>query len=134
METTKTSKGLHIGLWIAQALIALTLLWGSFAKLLLPVEETAKMMPWALDHPGLAKFTGFVDLLGGLWIILPSALRIQPKLTVFASYGVIALMISASAFHISRGETSLVGMNIFFLILAVFVAWGRNKKAPILEK
>lgn len=92
------------------------------------------MLPWALDNPGLLKFTGIVDLLGGIGIVLPAALRIQPKLTVFAAYGTIALMIAASVFHISRGEASLIGMNIFFLVLAGFIAWGRNKKAPIEAK
>jgi hypothetical protein len=43
-------------------------------------------------------------------------------------------MISAAVFHISRGEASLIGMNIFFLLLAAFVAWGRSKKVPILPK
>ena len=92
------------------------------------------MLPWAQDKPGLLTLTGIIDLLGGIGIILPAALKIQPKLSVFAAYGTIALMIAASVFHISRGEASLIGMNIFFLILAVFVGWGRTKKAPILPK
>lgn len=124
----KKSRILNITLWIAQSLIALTLIWAAYAKLLQPIEETAKMLPWAAENPGLLKFTGLIDLLGALGIILPAALKIQPKLTVFAAYGIIALMILASAFHISRGESSLIGMNIFFLLLAVFVAWGRKKK------
>ncbi len=134
METTKLLKGLNIGLWIAQSLIALTLIWGASVKLLQPLDETAKMLPWASDNPGLVLFTGIIDLLGGLGILLPAVFRIQPKLTVFAAVGVIALMILAIVFHISRGETSLIGMNIFFLLLAVFVAWGRTKKVPILAK
>lgn len=133
MTTTK-SKGLNIALWVAQSLIALTLIWAAYAKLLQPIEETAKMLPWALDNPGLLTFTGIIDLLGGIGIILPAALKIQPKLSVFAAYGTIVLMIAAIIFHISRGEVSLIGMNIFFLILAVFVVWGRTKKAPILPK
>lgn len=134
MTTTVKSKGLNIALWVAQGLIALTLIWAGYAKLFQPIEETAKMLPWALDNPGLLKFTGVVDLLGGIGIVLPAALRIQPKLTVFAAYGTIALMIAASIFHISRGESSLIGMNIFFLVLAGFIAWGRTKKAPITAK
>lgn len=133
METTKSAKGLNIGLWIAQALIAVTLIWGAYIKFL-PIEETANILPWASDNPGLVKFTGIIDALCGIGIILPAALRIQPKLTVLAAYGVVALMVAASVFHISRGEASLIGMNIFFLALAVFVAWGRTKKAPILAK
>lgn len=134
IANSKKSKVLNVLLWIAQGLIALTLIWAAYAKLFQPIEETAKMLPWALDNPGLLTFTGIIDLLGGIGIILPAALKIQPKLSVFAAYGTIALMIAASIFHISRGEASLIGMNIFFLILAVFVVWGRTKKAPILPK
>ncbi|MFC5625666.1 DoxX family protein [Algoriphagus winogradskyi] len=134
MTTTAKSKGLTIALWVAQGLISLTLIWAGFTKLFQPIEQTAEMLPWALDNPGLLKFTGIIDLLGGIGIVLPAALRIQPKLTVFAAYGVIVLMIAASIFHISRGEASLIGMNIFFLALAVFVAWGRTKKAAITSK
>lgn len=134
MEISNLSKGLNITLWIVQTLIALGLIWGGYVKLFQPIEETAKMLPWALEHPSLLKFTGVVDLLGGLGIVLPSALRIHPKLTVFAAYGIIILMISASIFHISRDETSLIGMNIFFLILAVFIVWGRKKQRVILPK
>jgi hypothetical protein len=132
--TNKPSKVMHISLWVAQAFLALIFIWAAYAKLLQPIEETAKMLPWAKDNLGLLKFTGVVELLGALGIILPAALRIQPKLTILAAYGIIALMIAASIFHISRGEASLIGMNIFFLLLAVFVVWGRSKKAPIQAK
>ena len=131
---SKQSKALNVLLWISQGIIALTLIWAAYAKLLQPIEETAKMLPWALDNPKLLTFTGIIDLLGGIGIIVPAALKIQPKLSVYAAYGTIALMITASIFHISRGESSLIGLNIFFLILAMFVVWGRTKKAPILPK
>ena len=131
---SKQSKALNVLLWISQGIIALTLIWAAYAKLLQPIEETAKMLPWALDNPKLLTFTGIIDLLGGIGIIVPAALKIQPKLSVYAAYGTIVLMIAASIFHVSRGESSLIGMNIFFLMLAVFVVWGRTKKAPILPK
>jgi hypothetical protein len=134
VATNKSLNALNISLWVAQGLLSLVFIWGAYAKLLQPIEETAKMLPWALENPNLLKLTGIIDLLGGLGIILPTALRIQPKLTIFAAYGIIALMISASIFHISRGEASLISMNIFFLLLAVFVVWGRSKKVPILSK
>jgi putative oxidoreductase len=133
-DIEKKPKGLNIALWIAQGLISLTLVWGAYAKLIQPIEETSKMLPWALDNPSLLKFTGIIDLLGGLGIILPAALRIQPKLTVFAAYGIIALMVLGSIFHVSRGEAPLIGMNIFIILIAVFIAWGRTKKLPILPK
>ncbi|MFK7756654.1 MAG: DoxX family protein [Flavobacteriales bacterium] len=128
------SKGMHIGLWIAQALVALMLLWGAYAKLFQPVEEAAVMMPWAKESPGLFMFTGIVDLLGGLGLLLPAALRIKPKLTVYAAYGTMLLMVAGSIFHISRGENEMIGMNIIILAIAAFIAWGRSKKAVISAK
>lgn len=130
----KSSKVLNIALWVAQGLLALTFIWAAYTKLFQPLEEAAKMLPWAKDNPGLVKLTGVVELLGALGLILPSALRILPKLTIYAAYGAIVLMILAAVFHISRGEASLIGMNIFFLILGGFIAWGRTTKAPILPK
>ena len=134
MTTSKSLKAINIALWLAQGFLALIFIWAAYTKLFQPLEEAAKMLPWAKDNPGLVKFTGIVELLAVLGIILPSALRIQPWLTVYAAYGIIVLMISAAVFHISRGEASLIGMNIFFLLLAAFVAWGRSKKVPILPK
>jgi hypothetical protein len=75
-----------------------------------------------------------LDLLAGIGLILPAALRIRPKLTIYAAYGTVALMLAASIFHIGRGEASQIGVNIFFGTVAVFIAWGRQEKAPIAEK
>jgi putative oxidoreductase len=134
MTNSNSSKKINIALWIVQSLLALMFLWAAYTKLFQPLEEAAKMLPWAKENPELVKITGIVELLAVLGIILPSALRIQPKLTVYAAYGIIALMISAAVFHISRGEASLIGMNIAFLLFAAFVAWGRTKKSPIQPK
>lgn len=134
MTNSNSPKAMNISLWVAQAILALIFLWAAYIKLFHSLEEAAKMLPWAKDNPGLVKLTGVVELLAVLGIILPSALRIQPKLTVYAAYGIIVLMAAAAVFHISRGETPLIGMNIFFLLLAAFVAWGRSKKAIIQSK
>lgn len=126
-EQTK-SKTIHILLWIAQGLLAATFIWAGTMKI---VQPESLPFPWVKDNPNLVLITGLVDLLGGIGIILPALLRIQPKLTIYAAYGIILLMIAASVFHISRGEAKDIGFNIFCVALAVFVAWGRQKKAPI---
>jgi len=43
-----------------------------------------------------------------------------------AACGIIALMIAAMIFYLSRGEASLIGFNAFMLIAAVFIAWGKK--------
>src|SRR5689334_2640290 len=122
----QSSRVFTITLWIVQGLLASSLIWSSWMKLFQPVHELAAMWPWAGEvSPLLIKFTGVVDLLGGLGLVLPAGLRIQPKLTPIAALGIIALMVCASVFHISRGESSSIGANIIFALLAGFVAWGR---------
>lgn len=124
----KASKVLHITLWIAQVLLAAVLIWAAGMKLSKPIEELAIMWPWTGQvAPALVKLTGIIDILGALGLILPSLLRIKPNLTPIAAIGVIALMVCASIFHIVRGEASGIGVNIFFAIVAAFIAWGRLK-------
>ncbi|WP_312901866.1 DoxX family protein [Chryseobacterium taichungense] len=121
----KTSKTFYIILWAAQVLLALTFIWAGFMKIFKPEDLP---FPWIKDNPNLVLITGIVDLLAGLGIVLPALLRVQPKLTVLTAYGIIALMITASIFHISRGEAKDIGFNIFILLIAIFIAWGRQKK------
>lgn len=124
----KTFKFLNAILWIVQLLLAATFIWAGTMKLFKPEELP---WPWIQENPALVILTGVIDLLAGFGLVLPTALRIQPKLTVYAAYGIILLMTAASIFHISRGEGSQIGFNIFVLICAVFIVWGRQKKAPV---
>jgi uncharacterized membrane protein YphA (DoxX/SURF4 family) len=133
-NTHTTSKKMNIIVWIAQVILAAGFIWAASMKLFQPADKLAAMWPWTAAHRGLVKFTGILDLLAGIGLVLPALLRIQPKLTIYAAYGIVALMIAGSIFHISRGESSVIGVNIFFAIVAVFVAWARQKKVPITSK
>ncbi len=135
MTNTHPLKALHITLWIAQLLLAGTMIWASCMKLFAPVSQVAAMWPWAGEVSVIfLKFTGVVDLLGALGLILPSLLRTQPRLTPIAAIAIIVLMICASVFHISRGEGSDITPNIAFALIAAFIAWGRWNKAPIISR
>lgn len=122
------SKPLNIAAWIFQILLSLTLLWAAGMKLFKPIEQLSQQWPWTADNPVLTRVAGIVDLLGGLGLVLPMVLRIRPALTLYAAYGTIALMVAASIFHISRGEVSQIGFNIFIALVAGFVVWVRSKK------
>lgn len=134
MASEKTIRTINSILWIAQAILSASFLWAGTMKLFMPHEKLAAQWPWTGEHPDLVIMTGIIDLLAGIGLILPPLLRIQPRLTVYAAYGTILLMIAASVFHIARGEASLIGVNLFFLAFAVFIAWGRQTKAPIRPK
>jgi hypothetical protein len=65
----------------------------------------------------------------------PARLTSHPtQLTVYAAYCTIALMTAAGIFHISRGEASQIGVNIFFAVFAVFIVWCKQKKSPFTTK
>jgi hypothetical protein len=112
-------------------LLAITFIWAGAMKLFKPADLPWQ---WIKENPNLVKVTGIIDLLAGVGLVLPALLRIQPTLTIYASYGIITLMIGASMFHIVRGETAQIGFNIFVALTAVFIAWGRQKKAPMTLK
>jgi putative oxidoreductase len=133
-QTTRP-KALHVTLWVAQVALALMFIMTGVMKLAQPIEELAKSLPWASQVPAaFVRFIGLSELLGGLGLILPAAFRIKPVLTPWAALGLATIMILASGFHLSRGESSVIGMNLILAAIALFIAWGRFKKAPIYPK
>lgn len=125
-------KILNVALWIAQALLALTLVLGALWKLATPIPDLAAQMRWMGQvSPTFLYTTAVFDLLGGLGVVLPSITRIQPRLTVLAALACVALMASAIVFHVSRGEAANTPFNFLVAALALFVAWGRWRAAPI---
>jgi len=135
MTAQKNNKALNITLWVAQALFGLMFIMAGASKAMQPIEALAESMPWVTTvSAGLVKFIGISELLGGIGLLLPSILRIKPELTVWAAYGLGLVMLLAGGFHASRGEYSLIGVNVFMMAVALFIAWGRSKKAIILPK
>lgn len=125
-------KTINILLWIAQVLLAALFIMVGLTKSFQPIEEIGKMLPWVNNSPAaLVRFIGISELLGGIGLLLPSILRIQPRLTPLAALGLAVVMILATAFHIYRGEYEVIGMNIFIGLIAYFIYWGRTKKSPI---
>jgi hypothetical protein len=121
-----TSKTLNVLLWTAQILLALSMLSGAVMKFM-PIETISAMMPWTGQvSPMLVRLLGVIDLAGGLGLVLPGMLGYKPGLVLWASYGIITLMVCATVFHVSRGETPVIGFNIFCIILAAFIARGRS--------
>ena len=124
---------MNIALWIVQILLALVFTASALPRLFLPIEQLPASMAWALDvNPLLmVRLPALAEILGAIGLIVPSVVRIQPKLTVWAAYGLALVMVLAIIFHISRGEYGNIVSNIVLLALSLFVAYGRSKLAPI---
>lgn len=135
MEKTQQPKGLNIALWAVQIILALLYLMAGASKTFQPVEELGKTLPWVLTTPlALVRFIGLSESAGALGLLLPSLLRIRPLLTVYAAIGLTLVQVFAAIFHVSQGESNVLGINLVFLLLSGFVAWGRLKKSPIVAK
>jgi uncharacterized membrane protein YphA (DoxX/SURF4 family) len=128
----KQSKGLNIALWVVQILLAIMFCYVGVMKAFLPLDQVAKTMLWIPSVPaGLVRFIGFAELAGALGLILPSATRIQPKLTALAALALATVVLLGAILHFTRGEGALTPLNFVLAALAIFVVWGRSKKAPI---
>lgn len=123
------SQRLHLSLWIVQILL------GVFFAMVGVVKMTTPMAELPADGPSLPeallRFIGASEFAGGLGLVLPAATRIKAWLTPLAGLGLAVIMLLALAFHASRGEWASLPMNLVLGGLAVFVAWGRSKKALI---
>ncbi len=125
-------KGLRVGLWVVQGLLAATFLAAGLMKISAPVEQLQASMPWVSGAMGPAvRFIGAAEVLGALGVILPAATRIKPSLTPLAALGLAAVMVLASLTHLVRGELPMVPVTAVLGGLAAFVAWGRARRAPI---
>lgn len=116
---------MNTALWIAQGILALFVMAG-FMKMLQPKEKLKERMPWVNDYSATqVKLIGLVELLGGIGLILPWLTGILPVLTPIAAVGLGIIMILAAIYHFNQKEYPAIGINLFFLALAVFVAYGR---------
>lgn len=136
MSTTsqrQPAKWLHYGLWVVQCLLAFSFLSAGAMKLMMPLDELAANGVSFAGRSSFAfvKFTGFVEVLGGIGMVLPSGLRILPKLTPAAAVGLVTTMLAATGEHLMAGEFSAVVAPIVLGLMAAFVAYGRAVGAPI---
>ena len=127
----RSSRAWHIGLWIAQLLLAAMYIPSGLMKLTKPLSELAQQMAWTADLPQLVRIAGAADLAAGLGLILPALTRIAPKLTVWAAIGATVLQVLAMGLHASRGEYGVLPINAVMVVLQLLVIFGRTKKAPI---
>jgi len=120
---------MNYALWIVQGLLALIFLFAGGIKLVMPIEEMMKQMP--LPLPGLfLRFTGVVEVLGAIGVILPGLLRIRPGLTPLAAAGLVIVMIGATIYTLAAGDVASALIPLLVGLLSAFVAYGRWRSVP----
>jgi hypothetical protein len=126
------SRALHFALWGVQILLALAFGMAGVMKTTTPIADLAKNMPWVAELPNLVRFIGTSEFLGAVGLILPSALRIMPRLSGVAGAALTLVMVLAVGFHVMQGDAfQMMVPSLVLGALSAFVAWGRLFGAPI---
>lgn len=122
---------MHALLWLVQIILAVGFLYHGIIKVVVPPSLPGPLR-WVYDlPPGLRTFIGVAELLGAVGLVLPGAVRARRFLTPLAAAGIAVIMVLAAVFHLRRGETSLMALNVALLALAAFVAYGRWRRRPL---
>jgi len=123
---------MRFALWTVQVLLALAFVMAGGMKLTAPIAELAAQMAWVDSSPALlVRFIGLAEVLGAIGLIVPAATRILPWLTALAGAGLATVMALAIPMHIALGEPEALVPVTVLMGLAIFVAVGRSKLAPI---
>ena len=132
VSSRRARRKAKVYLWVVQAVLAGVFIMSGGIKLFLPMEWLAPNNPWVNQVPEwLPRVIGFAEVAGGLGMLLPSALRIQPRLTVYAAFCLAIVMLLAIGFHIQRSEYAALPVNVILFAASVYVGWTRLRKYPI---
>jgi hypothetical protein len=116
-------------LWVLQVLLALVF-FAHGCLLLFPPAALVDQMNATLPR-WFQLFLGIAEILATVGLTLPGVTRIQPWLVSCAAAGLMIVMISATVFHLMRGEVSSAIITVVLLAVATFVAYMRWRVAPI---
>ncbi|MFI7431154.1 DoxX family protein [Micromonospora sp. NPDC049836] len=124
---------MNLALWIAAGLLAAVSLTGGITKTLVPKEKLAALKggEWT-GHAskGFIRTIGVLELLGAVGLTLPAVLDIAPFMVPVTAVCWVLLMVGATIIHVRLGQPRLVVVNLGYVVLAAFVAWGRFGLEP----
>jgi DoxX-like protein len=120
---------MNIVLWVLQVLLAAAFFAHGWL-FLWPPAAIAEQMNASLPR-WFQLFLGVAEVLAAIGITLPGLTRIQPWLVTWAAGGIMLVTISATVFHLIRGEISSAAVTLVLFALATFVAYMRHGVVPI---
>jgi hypothetical protein len=115
--------------WVLQVLLAIAFLAHGWL-LLSPPAAIADQLNATLPR-WFQLFLGVAEVLAAIGLTLPPLTGVLPGLAVWASVGIMIVMVSATVLHLSRGEISSAAATIVLFVIATFVAYMRYRVFPI---
>ena len=116
-------------LWFLQVLLAMAF-FAHGLLFLAPPPDIAAQMNASLPR-WFQLFLGVAEVMAAVGLIVPGLTRIQPWLVSWAAVGIMVIMVSATVFHVVRGEISSAVITFVLLVMASFVAYMRHRVLPI---
>ncbi|MEU7386491.1 DoxX family protein [Streptomyces tanashiensis] len=74
---------------------------------------------------GSVKTIGALEALAAAGLILPAVLGVAPVLVPMAALGPVLVMTGAVITRLRRNELRFMAVDVVYIVLAGFVAWGR---------
>lgn len=125
---------MNIALWTVAGLLAAAYFFGGGGKVVIPKEKifaASASAHWVEDfRPGTVKAIGVLEVLGALGLVLPPLLGVMPVLAPTAAVGLALIMVGAAITRIRRREFKFMAVDLVYLSLNCFVAWGRFVAEP----
>jgi len=109
--------------WVLQILLAVVFL-AHGAMMVFPPAEVAKLMNAEMPR-WFQLFIGVAEILASIGLTLPAITGVEPWLVAWAAGGIMIVMISATIFHLTRGEYGSAATTVVLLGMATFVARAR---------
>jgi uncharacterized membrane protein YphA (DoxX/SURF4 family) len=110
-------------LWIAQGLLAVFFLFVGVSKIMTSDEMLATLFPLPA---AFIRFIGVCEVLGGLGLVLPLALRIRPELTSLAATGLTIIMAGAAVTTFAVGGGAMSVMPLLIGAVTALIAYNRR--------
>ena len=123
---------MNILLWVLQILLAAAF-FAHGMLFLTPPAAMVEQMNAALPR-WFQLFLGTAEVLAAVGLTLPGAAGILPQLVPAAAGGIVIVMISATIFHVMRGEWSSAAITLVLLAMASYVAYMRWRVVPIMAR
>ena len=120
---------MNVALWVLQVLLAAAFFAHGWL-FLSPPPEVAQQMNATLPR-WFQLFLGVAEVLAAVGLTLPGLTRILPWLVTWAAGGIMIVMVSATAFHLARGEMSSAAITSLLFVMATLVAYMRHRVLPI---
>jgi uncharacterized membrane protein YphA (DoxX/SURF4 family) len=120
---------MNILLWVLQVLLALAFLAHGWLFLSPPpeiaVQMNASLPRWFQVSLGVA------EVLAAIGLTLPGLTRVKPWLVPLAALGIMIVLVSATVYHLVRGEISSAVITLVMFVLATTLAYMRWRVLPI---